>query len=149
MKQPVLEREEHAMSNVFEMALFEPEVVLPAQISWGARRWRHLRTRELMLAILEDAILCIERGRRRRHHHTRQLAAEAESWVCSDSREADEAILDTDEVSLSPDGHAHFNGIIGPIPAPCTNPLFLIRIAVPAGAAGRWIATGTERTGGN
>jgi hypothetical protein len=75
------------MSNVFEMALFEPEVVLPAQISWGARRWRHLPTRALMLAILEDAILCIERGRRRRHHHTRQLAAEAESWVCSDSRE--------------------------------------------------------------
>jgi hypothetical protein len=87
MTQPVLERVEHAMSNVFEMALFEPEAVLPAQMSWGARRWRHLRARALMLAILGDAKLCIERGRRRRHHHTRQLAVEAESWVRSDSRE--------------------------------------------------------------
>jgi hypothetical protein len=76
------------------------------------------------------------------------ITAVTGTLVC-DAGEADEAILDTDEVSLSPDGHAHFNGTIGPIPAPCTNPLFLIRIAVPAGAAGLWIATGTERTGGN
>jgi len=27
----------------------------------------------------------------------------------------------------------------------CANPLFLIRIATPAGAAGRWIATAAER----
>jgi hypothetical protein len=35
------------------------------------------------------------------------------------------------------------------IPDQCSNPLFLIRIAVPAGAFGRWIATATERTIGN
>jgi hypothetical protein len=30
--------------------------------------------------------------------------------------------------------------------ASCTNPLFLVRIAIPTGAAGLWIATGAERT---
>jgi hypothetical protein len=41
----------------------------------------------LMLAILEDAKLCIERGRRRRHARTREQAAEAETWIRSDCRE--------------------------------------------------------------
>jgi len=53
----------------------------------------------------------------------------------------------TASVPLSPQGNAEFFGIIGNIPSPCANPLFLIRIATPStGAVGRWIATGTERT---
>jgi len=64
--------------------------------------------------------------------------------VCN-AGEATEAVLDTAAVSLSPVGHAQFGGRIQGIPNPCSNPLFLIRIATPAGAAGRWIATGTER----
>jgi hypothetical protein len=76
------------MSNVIEMTLFEPEVVLPAQLSWGARCDGNTSgARALMLAVLEDAMLCIERGRRRRHPLTRRLAAEAETWMRSDSRE--------------------------------------------------------------
>ena len=55
------------------------------------------------------------------------------------------AILDTPPVSLNVHGDARFVGQIGGVPAACNNPLFLIRIATPAGAAGRWIATGTER----
>lgn len=76
------------MSNEFAMTLFEPEVILPAQMSWGARCDGNTSgARTLMLAILEDAMLCIERGRRRRHARTRQLAAEAETWMRADCRE--------------------------------------------------------------
>jgi len=59
-----------------------------------------------------------------------------------------QALLDTPEVPLSQEGNAAFAGLIGSIPAACANPLFLIRIATPAQALGRWIATGTERTTG-
>ena len=75
------------MNNDFALAVFEPEVILPAQMTSGMRDDGDTSgARALMLAILEDAMLCIERGRRRRHPRTRQLAAEAESWVRSDSR---------------------------------------------------------------
>jgi hypothetical protein len=53
--------------------------------------------------------------------------------------------LDTTAVSLDAQGNAHFAGRIAGVPASCGNPLFLIRIAAPAGAAGRWIANGTDR----
>jgi len=56
-----------------------------------------------------------------------------------------QTVLDTAAVSLSAQGDAHFSGRIEGVPGTCGNPLFLIRIAAPAGAAGRWIATGTER----
>ena len=55
------------------------------------------------------------------------------------------SILDTRSVSLSTQGDAHFSGQISGVPATCDNALFLIRIAAPAGAAGRWIATAGER----
>ena len=54
-------------------------------------------------------------------------------------------ILDSAAVALNVHGDAQFSGQITGIPATCNNPLFLIRIAAPAGAAGRWIATATER----
>ena len=54
-------------------------------------------------------------------------------------------VLDTAPVSLNTHGDAQFSGQIQGIPASCDDPLFLIRIAAPAGAAGPWIATGTER----
>ena len=62
---------------------------------------------------------------------------------------ADEHVHDTAPVSLSSTGNAGFSGNIGPITAPCDNPLFLIRIAQPASAAGRWIATGAVRSFSN
>lgn len=55
------------------------------------------------------------------------------------------AILDTTAVRLSTQGDAHFSGQISGVPSTCESPLFLIRIAAPAGAAGRWIATAGER----
>jgi hypothetical protein len=53
--------------------------------------------------------------------------------------------IDTPAVPLNVHGDANFSGQLQGIPATCSNPLFLVRIASPAGAAGRWIATGTER----
>jgi hypothetical protein len=76
------------MSNALAMTEFESEVILPAQVPWGARYDGNTSgPRALMLAILEDALLCIERGRRRRHPRTRRLAAEAETWIRSECRE--------------------------------------------------------------
>lgn len=76
------------MNNDFDNALFEPELILPAQMTGGARVDGDTSgARALMVAILEDALLCVERGRRRRHPRTRRLAAEAETWVRSDCRE--------------------------------------------------------------
>jgi hypothetical protein len=76
------------MNNDFDMALFAPEVTLPAQMSSGlCSDGTTLGVHALMIAILEDAALCIERARRRRHWRTRQLAAEAETWVRSDCQE--------------------------------------------------------------
>jgi hypothetical protein len=50
--------------------------------------------------------------------------------------------------SLRDRGNAGFSGNIGHVSTPCNNPLFLVRIAQPAGAAGRWIATGAVRSFG-
>lgn len=55
------------------------------------------------------------------------------------------AILDSTPVALNVHGDAEFSGHLQNIPVTCANPLFLVRIAAPAGAAGRWIGAGTER----
>src|SRR5262245_62842120 len=76
------------MNDEFDSALFEPVVILPSQISVDGR-WVSETSGPvaLVLAVLEEAARCIERGRRRRHSGARKLAAEAEAWVRSDSRE--------------------------------------------------------------
>ena len=63
--------------------------------------------------------------------------------VCN-SGSAAQAILDTATVPLSLQGDAQFQGNLGSVPSPCSNPLFLVRIV----ANGRWIATGAVRTAG-
>jgi hypothetical protein len=68
----------------------------------------------------------------------------AVTLVCN-AGTATQSILDTTAVPLSAQGDAHFAGQISGVPASCENPLFLIRIAAPAGAAGRWIGTAGER----
>jgi hypothetical protein len=66
--------------------------------------------------------------------------------VCNPGDDALEMAFDTEAVPLSARGNAKFAGtMLHSFPAVCANPLFLIRIAVPTGAAGRWIATGVER----
>ena len=66
--------------------------------------------------------------------------------VCNPGDAVQEIALDTNSVPLDARGNALFSGFIQNIPSTCGSPLFLIRIANPAGAAGRWIATGTERS---
>jgi len=60
--------------------------------------------------------------------------------------ESGEEQLDTPPVVLTAQGDAEFSGDLGDVPSRCDNPLFLIRIVSPAGALGRWIATGADRT---
>ena len=64
--------------------------------------------------------------------------------VCSPGDAAQEMTFDTPAVPLDAKGNAKFAGPVT-IPAVCPNPLFLVRIATPAGAAGKWIATGAVR----
>jgi hypothetical protein len=55
--------------------------------------------------------------------------------------------FDTPQVPLNSHGDAQFSGhFFGNPPGTCGNPIFLIRIVAPAGAAGRWIATGASRS---
>jgi len=55
-------------------------------------------------------------------------------------------------VPIDSNGNGRFSGTIPGIPASCTSPVFLVRIATianpqnPNGARGFWIATGTERS---
>ena len=73
------------MTTNFELMPCAPDAVLPAQMSSGAR-WDADTSgaRALMLAVLEDAVWCIESGRWRRRFGARRLAAEAEAWVRCD-----------------------------------------------------------------
>jgi len=76
------------MTSDFEMAPCEPSAVLQTQMSEGAR-WNADTSgpRALMLAVLEDAVRCIEEGRWRSHFRARRLAAEAEAWMRCERRE--------------------------------------------------------------
>ena len=67
--------------------------------------------------------------------------------VCNPGDQNQELALDTAVVPLNARGNAGFAGRINSIPGLCSNPLFLVRIAIPAGAAGAWIATGAVPTG--
>lgn len=75
---------------------------------------------------------------------TGPITAVMGTLVC-DAGTNTESTHDTSQVPFSATGDADFSGQITGIPSSCANPLFLIRIAAPAGVAGRWIATGAER----
>ncbi len=76
------------MISAFEMAPCELPAVGQAPMFGGAR-WDGDTSgpRALMLAVLEDAVRCIEDGRWRRHFRARRLAAEAAAWVRCERRE--------------------------------------------------------------
>ncbi|HUI61306.1 MAG TPA: hypothetical protein VLX90_13845 [Steroidobacteraceae bacterium] len=76
------------------------------------------------------------------------IATVTGTLVCN-AGTAQQAVRDTAEVKLTQQGDAHFRGEITAIPAPCANPVFLVRIGPSfpvAGAVGRWLATGAVRT---
>jgi hypothetical protein len=66
--------------------------------------------------------------------------------VCNVGTATEVALNTGNSATLDARGYAQFAGRIANIPATCSNPLFLLRIARLAGANGRWIATGTERS---
>jgi hypothetical protein len=70
------------------------------------------------------------------------------SLVCNPGTDA-EVALNTGNATLDAQGNAQLTGHIANIPATCSNPLFLLRIAKVPGANGLWIATGTQRSIGN
>ena len=76
------------------------------------------------------------------------ITAVTGTLVCNPGDLDQQLALDTAVVPLDARGNARFSGRINSIPGLCSNPLFLVRIAIPTGAAGRWIATGAVRTGG-
>src|SRR5262249_41896307 len=59
------------------------------------------------------------------------ITAVTGTLVCNAGDTDNEAALDTAQVPLNAQGDASFSGRIENIPATCTNPIFLIRIAVP------------------
>ena len=76
------------MIDDFDTIPSDPSAVLPRQMSGGVRRDGETSgPRALMLAVLEDAVRCIEAGRRCRHFYTRRLAAEAQAWVGCEQRD--------------------------------------------------------------
>src|SRR5262245_1471521 len=76
------------MIGEFDTTSEDSSGIVPAQMAVGARCDGDTSgARALMLAVLEDALRCIEHGRRRRTFHARRLAADAEAWVRSDRRD--------------------------------------------------------------
>jgi len=63
-----------------ERVVLAAEVVLPAQLGWGARHDSRVSgPRALMLALLEDAIHCLLTP-----HGSGKLARDAEAWIRTD-----------------------------------------------------------------
>jgi len=77
---------------------------------------------------------------------TRGDLAEVKGTLVCNPGTNTQAVLDTAAVPFSLQGNAEFVGNLGSVPAPCANPLFLVRL--PA-APGRWIATGAVRVIGD
>lgn|SRR5262245_306963 len=76
------------MTREFDTMSCDASGVLPVQMPAGVR-WNSDTSgpRALMLAMLADAVQCIEHGRQSRRFNARRLAAEAEGWVRSDRQD--------------------------------------------------------------
>jgi hypothetical protein len=61
-----------------------PDSVLPAQFQAAGQATGARGERALMLAVLEDAIRCLQEHRRSVRAQPRRLAREAEAWIRSD-----------------------------------------------------------------
>lgn len=76
------------MNKELDRRSIDPQGMLPVQMFRGARCAANTSGAcALMLAILEDAVLCVERGHQRRYARMRRQTREAESWMRSDGRE--------------------------------------------------------------
>jgi len=63
-------------------SLFQLDPVLPAEYQDTFRRKTHLEPeKDLMLAVLEDAVTCFQKYARARHSKSKQMFREAEEWI--------------------------------------------------------------------
>src|SRR5437867_5914304 len=66
-------------------SLFQPDLLLPAQFFAALKQKAHAcGERRLMVAILEDAVVCFQKHLWAADSRSRQLGAEAERWFLSD-----------------------------------------------------------------
>jgi len=94
------------MIGEFDTTSCDAAGLLPAQMSVGVRLDGETSgPLALMLAVLADAVQCIEQGRRGRRFRVRRLAADAEGWVRSNRRDWPFSFLNVCEV-LGFDAHA-------------------------------------------
>jgi hypothetical protein len=101
-----LREAERRLIGEFDMTSSDPSGLLPAQTSVGVR-WDADTSGPLalMLAMLADAVQCIEQGRRRRGFRAQRLAADAEAWMRSNRRDWPFSFLNVCEM-LGFDAHA-------------------------------------------
>jgi len=80
-------------------SLFQLDPVLPAQYQETFQRKTHLAPEKtLMLAVLEDAILCFQRYAGARNGKTRRLFRDAEDWILEKD---DKWFFSFDQICLS------------------------------------------------
>ncbi|MGH7874606.1 MAG: hypothetical protein ACREQO_20645 [Candidatus Binatia bacterium] len=78
----------NASSGEHIETLFQPDPLVPAQYLDGFRRQAPLEPeRELVLAMLEDAVVCFQKYLGSTREKERRIFAETEGWFGSDDRE--------------------------------------------------------------
>ena len=77
----------YASSGEFVESLFQPDTLLPAQYHDGFKRQTLEPERELILAVLEDAVVCFQKYFRSTGEKEKRLFEDTEEWFVSDDRE--------------------------------------------------------------
>lgn len=78
----------HYAAGELAESLFQPDTVAPAQFFDGLRRQAAVEPeRELVLAILDDAVMCFQKYLKSTGEKERRILADTEEWFCTDDRE--------------------------------------------------------------
>jgi len=70
----------YAPSGEFVESLFQPDTLLPAQYHDGFRRQTLDPERELILAVLEDAVFCFKKYFRSTREKEKRVFEDTEAW---------------------------------------------------------------------
>ena len=77
----------YASSGELGETLFQPDTLVQAQYHAGFKRQALEPERELVLAMLEDAVVCFQKYFRSTREKEMRIFAETEAWFVSDDRE--------------------------------------------------------------
>jgi hypothetical protein len=77
----------YASSGEFVESLFQADTLLPGQYHDGFKRQTLEPERELILAVLEDAVVCFQKYLRSAREKEKRLFEDTEEWFVSDDRE--------------------------------------------------------------